>query len=306
MANFSIGTMAELATALSVAPQEFDEIVRNRNRYYRIIQIQKIDGGTRTLNVPQDRLKSLQDGIRRRLLDRVKQLECVHGGVRGRSVITNSMPHLHKDVVFKLDIKDFFPTVGPRAVNSIFRVLGFGPEASQVLVEATTLDGQLPQGAPTSVALANLAMYRVDRRLLRLARLHGFDYTRFVDDLTLSGTSRLLGFRRLICRIVEEDGFTVNPKKLQTMLAGSRQIVTGIVVNDKPNLPKEQRDEIRRLVVKLASSEHSGVRIATVRGKLAWLAYVNPAKACRLQSRAPIIASEPSNFSQKVTPAREA
>lgn len=287
MALFSIGTIAELAAQLSVTPEEINEIVRNRNRYYRVIEIRKIGGGTRTLNVPEGHLKSLQDGIRRRLLERVKQLECVHGGVPGRSVMTNAMPHLRKEVVFKLDIKDFFPTVGPRAVSSIFRTLGFGLDAEQALVEATTFDGQLPQGAPTSVALANLAMYRVDKRLLRLARLHGLDYTRFVDDLTLSGSPRLLGLRRLIHRIVEEDGFAVNPKKVQTMFAGSRQTVTGIVVNDRPNLPKEQLDEIRRMVAKLASSDPSGIRIDSVRGKLAWLAFVNPAKACRLRCRVP-------------------
>jgi RNA-directed DNA polymerase len=208
----------------------------------------------------------------------------ITGGAR--SVMTNAKPHIAKRVVFTLDVKDFFPSVGPRTVNTIFRVLGFDAQALDVLVDITTWDNQLPQGAPTSVAIANLAMYRVDVRLSRLARQHGFAYTRYVDDLTLSGSWRLLDFRRLTQRIVEEEGFRVNAAKIKTMPAGTRQLVTGIVVNEKLNLPKEKRDSIRGHVATIVSSSaRSGVGVERVRGQLAWLSAVNPQQAVRLQRR---------------------
>jgi RNA-directed DNA polymerase len=283
---FSVNTKSELARLLLVLPQEIDEVVQNRRGYYRTAKVPKRDGGTRLLRVPDGRLKLLQDKVRRHVLDRIVPLDCVHGGVRGRSVITNAEYHIGKEVVFTLDVKDFFPSVGPRAATAIFKVLGFGAEALEMLVDVTTWDDQLPQGAPTSVAMANLAMHRVDVRLSRLALRHGFAYTRYVDDIAVSGSWRLLDFRRLIQRIVEEEGFRINPAKIKTMTAGTRQVVTGIVVNEKLNLPKDQFNSIRRQVSEVISSRlRSSVRVDSVRGKLSWLGSVNAGKATRLRLR---------------------
>jgi RNA-directed DNA polymerase len=283
---FTVDTRAELAKLLLVAPHEIDEVLQNRGRYYRTVQLPKRDGGTRILRVPGGRLKLLQDKVRRHVLDRIASLDCVHGGVRGRSVVTNAGCHVGKEAVFTLDVKDFFPSVGPATASAIFRVLGFDPEALATLVEVTTWDDQLPQGAPTSVGMANLAMYRVDVRVSRLALKQGFAYTRYVDDLAVSGSWRLLDFRRLIQRIVEEEGFTVNPAKMKTMSAGTRQVVTGIVVNKKLNLPRDERDSIRRQVREVVSSDvRSSIVINRVRGRISWLSSVNATKASRLRLR---------------------
>ena len=220
------------------------------------------------------------------MLDRIVPLDCVHGGICGRSVITGAARHVGKEVVFTLDVKDFFPSVGPAAASSIFRVLGFGAEALDALVGVTTWDDQLPQGAPTSVGMANLAMHKVDVRLWSLALRHSFAYTRYVDDIAVSGSGRLLDFRRLIQRIVEEEGFKINPAKIKTMPAGTRQLVTGIVVNEKLNLPKDKRDSIRRQVSEVISSRVRSTLVADrIRGKLSWLASVNAGKATRLRLR---------------------
>jgi retron-type reverse transcriptase len=284
--HFSINTGAELSRLLLVAPAEITEVIQNRHRYYRNIRRGKADGSVRILRVPEGPLKLLQDKIRRHVLDQIAALDCVHGGVKGRSVMTNAKPHVGKRIVFTLDVKNFFPGVGPRTVNTIFRALGFGAEALDALVDATTWDDQLPQGAPTSVGIANLAMYRVDVRLSHLARQQGFAYTRYVDDLALSGSRRILDFRRLTQRIVEEEGFRVNAAKLKTMPAGIRQLVTGIVVNEKMNLPREQRDLIRGRVLRITpSSPRSQVINERIRGQLAWLSSVNPQQALRLQRR---------------------
>ena len=281
MPHFNINTTNELARLLLAAPQEIVQINRNRRRYYRNICLRKRDGSSRVLRVPEGPLKVFQDKVRRHVLDQVPLLDCVQGGVRGRSVVTNAKPHVGKQVVFTLDVKDFFPSVSPRTVKTIFGFLGFEGQALDALVDATTWDNQLPQGAPTSVAVANLAMFRVDVRLSRLARQQGFAYTRYVDDLALSGSWRLLDFRRLVLRVVEEEGFRVNRAKVKTMPAGTRQVVTGIVVNEKLNLPREQRNSIRGNV--LSSSTRSGIVAARIRGQLAWLFSVNPRQAFRLQ-----------------------
>jgi RNA-directed DNA polymerase len=287
---FNVTTKAELAKLLCVLPQEIDEVIKNRGRHYRIQRTPKADGSQRILNVPEGPIRLLQDKIKRHIFDAVGLLDCVHGGVRGRSPVTNASPHVGKRVVFALDVKDCFPNIGPNSVAAIFGAIGFGAEVLPSLVQATIWNMQLPQGGPTSVALANLALYRVDRRVTSLARQNGFAYTRYVDDLSLSGSLRLLDFRSLIQRIVEEEGFTVNVAKIKTMGSGSRQTVTGIVVNDRLNLPREKQTSIRRQVASAAvRCERSPIAIRSVYGQLSWLSAVNREKAARLRRRVPVL-----------------
>jgi RNA-directed DNA polymerase len=283
---FDVNTKAELAKLLLVSPLEIDNVIANRHRLYRCRQMPKSDRTFRVLRVPTGPLKLLQKKVKDHILDAVALLNCVHGGVAGRSVLTNARPHLRKPVVFTLDLKDFFPSVSVRTVQTIFEVLGFGREAADLLVQITAWDHQLPQGAPTSMGLANLAMTRADVRLKTLAQKQGFDYTRYVDDLALSGPWKLLSFRNLVRRIVEDEGFRVNPNKLRTMHAGMRQTVAGVVVNGKINLPREERKSIRIEALRFASTP---VRFrknhARIRGQLSWLLSVNPPLGVGLRER---------------------
>jgi retron-type reverse transcriptase len=286
MIGLSVDSKADVAKLLCVAPEEIDQLLCNLRRFYRPAQRAKADGTIRTLNVPTGPLMLLQQKIKNLILDAIGLLDCVHGGVRRRSVITNALPHVRKEIVFTLDIKDFFPSVSSSTVRAIFRDLGFGDEAAALLTRLVVWEGQLPQGAPTSTGIANLAMMRVDIRLRALARQQGFDYTRYIDDLALSGSSRLRGFRRLIIRIVETEGFRVNPQKMRTMHSGMRQEVTGVVVNGKLNLSREKRNRIRQNVIRFVSTPK---RLRTneegVRGQLSWLSSVNAPLGQKLRAR---------------------
>jgi RNA-directed DNA polymerase len=286
---FDVGTMGELAKLLAIAPFEITEVVANRCRYYRIIKIPKSNGKCRVLHVPEAALRTLQEKVKHHILDRIRPLDCVHGGVFGRSVITNALPHVGKEIVFALDIQDFFPSVHPHTVTTIFEALGFRINVAEILAAITTWNGQVPQGAPTSTSVANLSMARVDVRLGTLAKRQGFSYTRYVDDLTLSGNARLLDFRNLIVRIVDEEGFCINPKKVRTMHSGERQVVTRLIVNSKLNIAREQRKEIRQEVIKL--SRLPRLRKATldsVRGRVSWVMSINPVLGFRLRKQARI------------------
>jgi RNA-directed DNA polymerase len=287
MKCFAIRTKSELAKLLAVAPFEIDQTILNRRKFYRIFQKSKPGGTSRTISVPTGSLQLLQQKIKEHILDKIPALPCVHGGVQGRSVLTNARPHVQKQMVFTLDIKSFFPSVGPAAVYAVFTALGFEPEASSLLVDITTWDSQLPQGVPTSSGIANLAMTRVDVRLNTLAKKWGFDYTRFVDDLAISGSWRLLSFRNLVRRIVEDEGFRINPNKIRTMHAGMRQIVAGIVVNDKINLPREKRELIRTQTLRFISTPKRFRRnVSRLRGQLSWFSSVNPTLGNQLSERA--------------------
>ena len=282
---FDISEKPELAKLLAVSPGEIDYVLSRLPYYYRPRPFPKAAGGFRTLLVPQGKLKLLQQKIKAHILDKFPLLPCVHGGVNRRSIISNAQPHVARAVVFSLDIKDFFPHVGPDRVGRIFAGLGFRDHAAQILTTATTYKFQLPQGAPTSTSLANLSLIRADFRILKLAEAHGLAYTRFVDDLTLSGEWRLLKFRRLIPRILESEGFRVKPEKTMTMDRGTRQIVTKLVVNGKINVSRERRESIRREILDHVGKGGEADPLPSLRGRVHWLGYVNPDVGKRLLER---------------------
>ena len=282
MKSFDIETLADLAKLLLVHPQELADVSFNRGKYYRVQRIPKTNGTFRTLLVPQDKLKLLQQKIDRHILRRFALRTCVHDAVTGRSVLTNAKAHVGKDIVFSIDIKDFFPSVNPTTVRAIFEALGFRGEAANQLIKATTFDGQLPQGAPSSSSLANISMTRVDVRLEGLASKNGFAYTRYIDDLTFSGPNRLKKFRRLIQRIVEEEGFSVNSDKIVTMHAGMRQVVTKLVVNQKINLAREEREKIRKSA--LQAIDESDSNNPGLNGRIVWLSSVNLQLGSKIQN----------------------
>jgi len=177
MKPFDIASIDDLAKLLRVHPHEIASVCHDRDRLYSTFRKRKGTSGIRTLNVPQGRLKLLQEKIHSHIFGVVKPLSCVHGGVARRSAITNARQHIKKEVVFCLDIADFFPSIDAKRVECIFGALGFRGEATRTLVRLTVWENQLPQGAPTSSGLANLAMTRIDARLQCLAFAHRITYT---------------------------------------------------------------------------------------------------------------------------------
>ncbi|HLV95228.1 MAG TPA: reverse transcriptase family protein [Candidatus Acidoferrales bacterium] len=282
--RFKIVDKTQLAKFLAVAPGEIDYVISRLHRFYRPKPIRKPDGSTRMLHVPQGKLVLLQEKIKRHILDEFQWLPCVHGGIKNRSILSNADPHVDKNIVFSLDVKDFFPSVGPNRVFAIFTGLGFGQEPARILTRVTTWKHQLPQGTKTSTALANLSLIRVDWRIERLAERYGFSYTRFVDDLTLSGDWRLLKFRKLVQRILESEGFSVRLSKVRTMPRGSRQTVTKLVVNEKVNATREQRESIRADVLAHIQADNS-VPDPRLLGRVYWLRYINLTVGERLAER---------------------
>jgi len=190
----------------------------------------------------------LQRKIYDHILCKVPLLPCAKGGVLGSSPIDNSALHTNKAVVFKMDIAQCFPSIKPARVLAIFQSLGFGPEAAGLLTKLTTWRNELPQGVPTSNALTNLALVRVDWRISRACEIHGLTYSRWVDDLTVTGSLRLLKLRCMCQRIVQDEGFQLKPEKTKTELAHQRQTVTNFVVNTKVNLTREKRAAIKKEV----------------------------------------------------------
>jgi retron-type reverse transcriptase len=207
-------------------------------------------------------------------------------------------------VVLHLDLKDFFPSIHFGRVRGMLIAFGYAYPVASALAALMTeaprqpvlVDGvrffppigprACPQGAPTSPGLSNAIVVRMDRRLAGLARRFGFAYTRYADDLAFSGddVAAAHALRCLAARIVHSEGFALNRAKTRVMRAGTRQAVTGVVVNQVLGL---SRDERRRLRAALHRQRQAGAgQDARLAGKLGYLHMLNPAQAARLASQA--------------------
>ncbi len=217
---------------------------------YREFYVKKRSGGVRQLQEPAKEVKEMQRRILHRLLKRLSAHDAAHGYEAGRSIVTNAQPHTNKDLVVKADLKDFFTRTSAKRIRNYFIFAGWSDEAADLLTKLTTWKNGLPQGAPTSPRLANLVNYHMDARLQALTAAYGGSYTRYADDLTFSFKHprdvKQEGFLNLVSRIVRENGYEMHGKeKLRVMSYKTCQAVTGLVVNQKVDLPRRVRKWLR-------------------------------------------------------------
>ena len=234
-----------LAELLGLSRGELRRLSKEADSRYREHQVPKRGGGTRTLHAPDPYLKGAQRAILHRILGRWQPHEAAHGFRRGRSILTGARPHARQPVVVSLDLEDFFPTVTIQRVIGLLRHHGCPKRCAWLLGRLVTREGRLPQGAPTSPMLANLTCRKLDARLTGLARQQGLAYTRYADDLTLSGPEAVVGCLPLVRQIVEEEGFRLNDRKLRIARRGASQRVTGLVVNAGVKVPRRTRRLLR-------------------------------------------------------------
>lgn len=225
--------------------------LRKYEPYYRRHSIPKRSGGFRTLFIPDDETKALQRRILRRVLAGLRAHPAATGFERGKSILDNALPHAGRAVVVRTDVVDFFPTTRAERVEAYFRRIGWNAAAARVLTHLTTWDGGLPQGAPTSPRLSNLVNFHLDHLLARHAEArYGGRYTRYADDITFSFEKdrgrRVRGILQITRRTLRGFGYRMHRrKKLSVRRRHERQVVTGLVVNDRPRLPRATRRWLR-------------------------------------------------------------
>jgi len=258
----------ELARRLGMSATE----LRGVAVAYHAFEIPKRSGGRRRILAPSAPLKALQRRVLHRLLRRLRAHPSATGFERRHSIATNALPHTGQAVVVRLDLKEFFQSTSAARVEAYFRTIGWDAQAARLLTELCTYEGSLPQGAPTSPRLSNLVNHRLDARLAALAEARGMAYSRYADDITFSGGDdagtgavsrpRVAGrINELIYatkRIAKEEGYTLHiAKKLRIARRHDRQMVTGLVVNVKPNLPREVRRRLRAIEHRLRTGRQA-------------------------------------------------
>lgn len=305
-------TEEDVARALGVSLRElwFFAIHRERERqpHYVTFAIPKRSGGKRLIMAPKRRLKAIQRRLLELLVEKLPVDEHAHAFRRGCSIRTGAEPHVSKRSVLKMDLKDFFPSVTLARVRGLLIAYGYSyPVATTLAVLMTEAERQpveiegeifhVPvgprhcvQGAPTSPGLCNALVLRLDHRLAGLARKHSLNYTRYADDLTLSGELSREQAHRLrvtVEHIVKECGFTVNADKTRLMGRCGKQTVTGVVVNQTLGLSRQDRRRLRAALHQLPKLEAARRDEVQQRldGKLAYLAMLSPRQAESLRTQ---------------------
>lgn len=227
---------------------------RRKSKYtnYHTVIIHRGRGHkNRRLSVPNGFLKTVQRRILEHYLYKLDVSEFSTAYCRGRSLLDNASPHIGKEYMVKLDISHFFDNIDDDMVFMIMRQLGMSMPATSMLTNLCVHNGRLPQGAPTSPYIANLVMKHFDEKLGLWCAENNITYTRYCDDITLSGTKKAIKSSHLVSRIrrmLYRMGFDLNEKKTVFVSSSQQQKVTGIVVNEKPQISREMRRMIRQEV----------------------------------------------------------
>jgi len=287
--------------------------------HYRVLA--KNGGSIRLIEAPKPRLKELQKKILAEILEAMPVHPAAHGFLKKHSIKTFAAPHVGQRVVLRLDLKDFFPSISRARVQALFRTAGYPESVADLLggiltnaaprrIWATLSKGidplrvaearalyawaHLPQGAPTSAALANPCSYRVDCRLAGLAKTAGANYTRYADDLAFSGGD---AFERCANRfstraaaILLEEGFTVHHRKTRIMRQGVRQYLAGLVINERISVVRADFDGLKAILTNCARygpesqnrEAHPAFQLHLA-GRVGYVESLNPSRGARLR-----------------------
>ncbi len=329
----SITTLGGLARRLRVAAEKLDGLVdikglerwargeQLHHYHYRWLpkdQAAPLEG--RLLEAPKTRLKAAQRELLRSVLDAVPPHDAAHAYRKGRSIHTHAELHAGRAWVLRMDLRRFFASIRASRIHALFRTMGYPETVARALTGLCTnrvppkiwrrllpsvpaglrrqqalvyTEPHLPQGAPTSPALANLCALRLDQRSSALAQKLDARYSRYGDDLTFSGDRRLK-LSWLVARvgaIALEEGFSINHRKTLRMPRAQRQRVTGVVVNARPNICRADFDRLKATLFNCAKygpqSQNHGEREnfrAYLLGKIGFVAQLNPARAEKLRA----------------------
>lgn len=221
----------------------------NRGRMYRQFRIPKKSGGFRAIEAPCEKLKAIQRWIKDDILDSFSCSDYATGFRTGKSIVDNARPHVGKELIINIDLKDFFPSIHYSDVIRVFAYMGYRTDVAHLLTRlCTNGNNVLPQGSPASPALSNLISLRLDKRLGQLASNLNCSYTRYADDITFSGDKGIRAALPLIRDIITDEGFEINENKVRLQYAHQRQEVTGLIVNEKLSISPSLKNEIKSAI----------------------------------------------------------
>ncbi len=241
--------LSSLSKDLEVPSSTLYKLSNRINESYHKVEIPKKNGGKRTLSVPSDDLKAVQRKIVSVLLSKEPISVYATAYRYGTSTTHNASPHVNKDIVLKLDILHFFDSILYSDVkNKVFPAKKYSEQIRILLAILCYHKDSLPQGAPSSPAITNIIMRDFDNTVGNWCKKKKITYTRYCDDMTFSGNFDVKEVIEFINTQLHKEGFLLNYAKTKILKRGSRQEVTGIVVNKKLSIPADYKRRLRQEV----------------------------------------------------------
>lgn len=319
--GLSIDELDWLADVKSMARRTSKEALQHYQYQWKL----KASGGYRLIESPKPLLCQIQRKILHGLLDKIPVHEAAHGCVPGRSILSHAQPHIGSAIILKMDLQDFFTSIRAARVQALFRTLGYPTEVARTLTALCThltpshvlrhpakimdLNAKniqthrdaseayrirhLPQGAPSSAAIANLCAWRLDIRMNGAAQECGARYTRYVDDLVFSCPTHTRAHANRIAlmlnTIIVEEGFRPNRHKTHLLSQAQAQWITGILINEKPNISRPAFDRLKAILTNCIRhgpesqnrEDHPNFR-AHLHGCIAHVKHIHPERGERL------------------------
>lgn len=223
---------------------------------YTDFSIKKKTGGERKIAAPQKSLKLIQSALNLIFSVIYEPKEYVTGFVLDKSIVDNAKVHVGRNYVYNIDLENFFPSIELNRIKAVLKLQPFSLEGTErekiayLIACLACKDGRLPQGSPTSPVLSNIVCQKMDRRLRGLAKAFDCRFTRYADDITFSASKDVFNqtFKTELKRIIEDQNFTINEKKVRLQGRGYKQEVTGLIVNEKLNVSKKYVREVRAML----------------------------------------------------------
>lgn len=229
----------QLATLYSIS--------NHLDSHYQPVTLRKKDGSSRQVYAPDRLLKQIQRNILTQLIDETRLTPYATAYRKGASLVSNALPHVGQSQVLKLDIENFFDSIQFRQVMaSAFPSHHYPPDVQYLLTNLCCYRESLPQGAPTSAAISNLVLTSFDTHIGEWCADRGLNYTRYCDDMTFSGEFQPRRVMNKVRSFLETYQFDLNEKKTKVLSTHDRQLVTGVVVNEKLQVSRTYRRQLKQ------------------------------------------------------------
>ena len=290
--------MDKLCKILGESKKTISDLLNNKDKYFITFPIPKNKGKVRYIDSPQDKLKEVQNKILYRILYKFTAHVIAHGFVKNKSPITNAKMHVKAAIIVKIDVRNFFNSIKKEKIakhltylfNNYNNVIGGtedeNEEAAGIIAELITYRGRLTQGSPTSPVISNLICYGIDKDLLKLAKTYKCRVTRYADDITFSRSKFkdkeselfLTGVIKITYGILKTFDFEPNYKKTRVVKSNRRLKVTGVVVNQRTNIDKKIRRNLRAELhnLKTSNTKIDEKKYQQLRGNIEWIRSLNP------------------------------
>lgn len=279
-----IQNLDDFSEIIHISKYTLFHLSQNSDWHYKIYDIQKKSGGSRTISQPSKNLKAVQVWILVNILNKLHVSNSCKGFEKGSSIYHNAEPHKNANTILTIDLEDFFPNIDQKKIFNIFRSIGYNNLISTVFSNICTYKQSLPQGSPCSPKLANLSTWNLDLRLQGYVGKRGINYTRYADDLSFSSTvpARIIKVESMIISIITSEGFRINEAK--TRIAGNARakIITGLIIsNESIGIGQKKYKKLRSKIFHLTlPAQQSNLRLLNeVQG---WIAYLNSVDVKRL------------------------